>query len=87
MRSPRTLWRIAGDSVVLLPVIDDDESSPLVISGSAALLWHLLDRPISIGELSGRLAAAYGVESSLICADVSPLIERLCELRALELAR
>jgi hypothetical protein len=82
-RDPRTLWRAAGDTIVLLPDGGDGQT-PLTIHGSAALLWELLARPVSLAELASELAAAYGEEAEVIAADLAPALDGLLAASAVE---
>lgn len=76
MRAAGTLWRNAGDTLVLLPEGGDDQAH-LVVSGSAALLWDLLAEPITLSDLVAQLVATYKVEQARIEADIAPILERL----------
>lgn len=82
VRRPETLWRTAGDTVALLP--DGQEARPLVVAGSAAMLWELLAAPVSLGELVGELARRYGADRAVIERDLLPVLEQLCSSGAIE---
>jgi hypothetical protein len=84
VRGSAVLWRQSGTTVLVLPLGGDDE--PLTVSGSAALVWELLDRPVTLGELSAELAGVYNTDSSTIEADLGPVLVRLCEVSAVERA-
>ena len=75
VRTPTTLWRVAGARLALLS--DGEEASPLVVSGSSVLLWELLETPISLEDLAAELADAYGVDPRVVAADLEPVLERL----------
>lgn len=76
VRSPETLWRSANGTLVLLPHGADDRS-PLVVSGSAALVWELLATPITLPELADRLSQLYGTSAQVIARDLAPLLNQL----------
>lgn len=60
-RHPAALWRWVGpDAMVLGPA----RSEPVLLTGSAALLWEALERPLDEAAAGGLLATAYGVERS-----------------------
>jgi hypothetical protein len=81
VRAPTTLWRTAQDTLVLLP---REAGTPLVVSGSAAVLWELLGAPITLAELASELAKSYGAEASVIATDVAPVLEHLQSVSAIE---
>lgn len=83
VRAAGTLWRNAGDTVVLLPEGGDDQTH-FVVSGSAALLWDLLADPVTLAELAAELAVIYEVETPRIEADLAPVLEGLLAARAIE---
>jgi len=83
VRAAGTLSRTARDTLVLLPEGGKDQT-PLVVSGSAALLWELLADPIMLSELAAELAAIYEVEASGIEVGLAPVLEGLHTAGAIE---
>lgn len=82
VRAPGMLWRNAGTTVVLLPR-GPGSPTPLVVSGSGALVWELLATPTSLGELATRIAAIYDANEEMITADLEPILGHLHSARAL----
>src|SRR5271166_4443078 len=76
VRGAGTLWRKAGDTVVLLPETGEGQA-PLVVSGSAALLWELLAHPVTLSELVAQLSAVYEVKAPEIESDLEPVLAGL----------
>ena len=83
VRAAGTLWRNAGDTVVLLPEGGHDQAH-LVVSGSAALLWDLLADPVTLSELAAELAVIYEADTPRIEADLVPILEGLLAAGAIE---
>ncbi|HEX4865445.1 MAG TPA: PqqD family protein [Acidimicrobiales bacterium] len=83
VRSPETLWRCAGGTLVLLPQGDDDRT-PVVVSGSAALVWELLATPITLPELASRLSQLCDTSAQVIASDLAPLLDQLNAATAVE---
>jgi hypothetical protein len=83
VRAAGTLWRNAGETVVLLPAAEE-RPTPLVVSGSAAVIWELLAEPVTLSELAAKLAAIYEVEAQVIERDLSPVLEGLYTEAAIE---
>lgn len=75
-RDPATLWRRVADSLVL---VAPGRNQPLAVVGSAGVLWDLLVAPLSVAQLSQRLADEYGTERADLEASV---LETLQALRA-----
>lgn len=73
-RSACALWRRSGQTLVL-KANDTDE---LVTLGHAGLeLWVELAEPLTLEEVSIRLAALFGVEPEQVAADLAPLLDDL----------
>ena len=83
VRAAGTLSRNAGDTLVVLPEGGDDQT-PLVVSGSAALVWELLTDQVILSELAAELAGIYEVDASRIEADLAPVLEGLHAAGAIE---
>jgi hypothetical protein len=76
VRSPETLWRSASGTLVILPQGADDRT-PLVVSGSAALVWELLATPITLQELANRLSQLCDTSAQVIARDLAPVLDQL----------
>ena len=83
VRAAGTLWRNSGDTVILLPDAREGQI-PLVMSGSAVLVWELLADPVTLSELAAELAAVYEMEAPVIAADLEPILEVLHAATAIE---
>jgi hypothetical protein len=83
VRAAGTLWRNAGESLILLPVAGEGQTT-LVVSGSAAVMWELLSEPVTLTELAVELAAIYQVEGPLIEVDLAPVLEGLYAAAAVD---
>lgn len=74
--SPDVLFRSAGPDVLLaLPDHEDFE----LLSGTAGVVWRLLETPTTIAELVDVLVELYGTTAETVAADVRPLIDELME--------
>jgi hypothetical protein len=79
-RDPATLWRRVGDSLVLLA---PGQAQPVGVVGSAGVLWDLLAAPVSVAELSERLADSYGTERADLEASVLETLRALQSVGAI----
>lgn len=86
VRADGTLWRYAGLTLVLLPV-GTDVTTPLVVSGSAALVWELLATPVTLTELAFQLAEVYDTNAEVITTDLASMLAELHAAAAIELSR
>jgi len=78
------LWReFGGRALVSLP----DGSEPLVLSGVAAEVWHLLVGGTSEDRLVADLASRYGTGAATVSRDVSAFLGDLHARGALHDAR
>jgi hypothetical protein len=73
-RRDDVLWRHALDAVVLFPEGADE---PVVLPGTAAVVWDLLEEPVTLAELVDVLVAAYDGDRSTIECDVTALLSDL----------
>lgn len=80
-RAPAAVWRRTARGVVVLRPGGDDA---VLLDGTAAELWELLEPPISASELAARLATRYGAPTDQVLTDVGPT---LLELQATGVAR
>lgn len=74
------LWRRTTTGVALLP---PGAEAPLVLTGSAALVWDLLTTSHTLAEATVLLAERHGVEPAVVAADVVPLLDQLARCGAL----
>jgi hypothetical protein len=73
-RAPEALWRqTAGEVIVLGPSADD----PLVLTGSAAHVWQLLDGRRSLGAITIGLARAYDRPPPAVLEEVLGVISEM----------
>lgn len=80
-RRDDVLWRRSLDAVILLPSGADE---PLTLPDSGAIVWDLLEEPASFDELVATLAEVYETDAATIATDITPLLEELAALGALE---
>jgi hypothetical protein len=78
-RDPEVLWRATPFAVVVLPQASDH---PLVLAGTSAELWDLLDEPRTVAELADELAQRYEAEQGVIAVDLSASLAALEGRRA-----
>jgi hypothetical protein len=78
-RHPRSLWRRSGDRIVLAPPAVDET---VVLEGSGAITWLLLDRPLPFELLVDALVERFSVERHVVEAEVRPFLQTLMELGA-----
>ena len=76
LRSPDALWRATAEEVIVASAGGEEYE---LLSATAAAVWRLLAQPMSIGDLSDRLAADFGEEPGRIEADVEPLLGWLAD--------
>lgn len=81
-REPATLWRRSGRQVVLLPIDADDA---LLVGGVGALVWLLLETPMSEAELVDVLVEQFAADPALIRHELRAFGEELAALGALHL--
>ena len=80
VREPATLWRYAGESLVVLP---PGQPEPIVVRGSASLMWELLEQPCSDDEVVASVADAYAVDADEVGRHVLPILDELLSKGAL----
>jgi hypothetical protein len=80
-RAPATLWREGEFGVVLLA---PGQTEPRTLTGTGRALWRALERPITPAELAAELADAFGVSSSRVEADITPVLAELRRIGAIE---
>jgi len=69
VRDEAVLWRRVVDGVLLLPPESDDL---MLLIGSGGEIWHALERPLSMADLAGLLAARYDVTAQQLLSQVLP---------------
>ena len=82
-RSDAALWRRSVDAVVLLAPGADE---PMVLPGTAAAVWDLLDEPTTLDGLVDALARVYAADPETIAPDVVALLARLESVGAVSVA-
>jgi hypothetical protein len=73
-RHPRALWRRSSDRVIVLP---PDQSDLLLVEGTGAVIWELLEHPTGEHELVDLLSRATGTDQSVIAPEVAAFLEQL----------
>jgi hypothetical protein len=73
-RAERVLWRRSG-SVVVLAGPGPDEI--LFLEGAGALLWELLESPLSIDHLVADAANLYAVDPGDIAGEVQAFVRKM----------
>lgn len=79
-QSSSTPWRRVGADIILAPAGRDDFDQ---LSGTAAVVWDMLETPSSLPELTESLAELYAVSPTSIAADVDALVADLTRRGAL----
>lgn len=72
-RSPDVAWVDSEDRVVLVR-LDDLAAEPLVLSGSAVVIWAAVDEPLSLDDLVTQVAAAYDRPADDVRAEVEAFV-------------
>jgi hypothetical protein len=80
-QSPSIPQRRIGDDFLLAPLGRDDFDH---LSGTAAVVWTLLETPCTKAELIDELAGMYSASADGIGADVEVLIADLIEKGAVQ---
>ena len=78
-QSPELAWVESEDRVVLVR-LDDLAAEPLVLSGSAAVIWAAVAEPLALDELVARVAAAYGRPEAEVADEVAGFVESCRQL-------
>jgi hypothetical protein len=80
-QSPSTPWRRVGSDILLAPPARDDFDQ---LSGTAAVVWSVLEAPCSQEELVKSLAEMYSAPPEGIAGDVRTLVADLLERGVIE---
>jgi hypothetical protein len=81
VQSPSTPWRRVGDDILLAPEGRDDFDH---LSGTAAVVWSLLDAPASLQSLVSSLGELYSVPAESIADEVDALVADLTRRGAIK---
>ncbi|MCC5947006.1 MAG: PqqD family protein [Nitriliruptoraceae bacterium] len=81
-RHPHALWRRSSDRVLVLP---DGADDALLLDGAAAILWLLLDRPVTFDEIVACFAPDAANDTHDLHADVRELCRELEQANVLTL--
>jgi hypothetical protein len=73
-------WRRVGDDIMLAPPGRDEFDR---LSGTAAVVWSILETPCSLEDLVSTLAELYSVPAQEIATDVEALVADLQERGAI----
>lgn len=75
-RTATVAWTDDGDDVA---VATTPTTMVHVLTGSGALLWHLLDEPLTTDDLARRAARSAGLDPEEIHDDVAAFLTDLAE--------
>jgi hypothetical protein len=78
-RDRRVLWRRSGDRVVLMP---PGRMDIILLEGTGAVTWHLLDAPMEHDELVRSLAASFDIAAATVDVDVKDFLNELAGIGA-----
>lgn len=73
-QSQTALWRSVGADVLLAAPEGDGIE---LLTGTAAVIWHCLDAPATLRDLTGILADAYQKPPDAISSEVEALLQDL----------
>lgn len=76
VRRPDLLWRYASGAVLVLRPGSNDL---LELDGTAVDLWHALEVPRTVDEVSSTLSARYGAHPAEVASDVREALAVLTE--------
>jgi hypothetical protein len=74
VRDPAVLWRRSSDRIVVLP---PGRTEPLLLEGTGAAAFELLDVPASVEELAATFAEVTGSDRAVIAGDLGPFLQEL----------
>ena len=83
VRSSRVLHRSGGFGVVALA---RDRDRPMTLQGTGVALWELLAVPHTTTELISEMADRFGVEDTVVGADLEQALGRLVAAGLVEVA-
>jgi hypothetical protein len=81
VQSPSTPWRRVGDDILLAPEGRDEFDH---LSGTAAVVWSLLETPETLEGLVDALGELYSVPAERITAEVGALVSDLTRRGAIK---
>jgi hypothetical protein len=82
-QSPSIPWRRVGEDILLAPIGRDDFDH---LSGTAAIMWRLLETPRSLDDLVNTLADMYTISAEEIATDVRALVAELMDRGAIQVS-
>ena len=80
-RSSSAPWRRVGEDVLVAPAGRDDFDQ---LSGTAAVVWRILEAPSSLADLVANLSEMYSVPTESIASEVGALVTDLTRRGAIE---
>lgn len=80
VRHERALWRRGSHGVIALGTGAEE---PVLITGAGAVVWDLLESPLSPEELSRLLGEVHGRASAIVLEEITPFVEELLNLGVL----
>lgn len=79
-RNPAAIWRASASFLVAaVPPLP-----PTRVSGSAGLVWSLLDEPLTTEEIVAKLVAATGADAAIVRGDTESLFDDLVPMGLIE---
>ena len=82
-RSADAVWTRVDDRIVISGPI---QQKRIELSGIAAVLWELLENPVTIGELATSVESGYDIAKGVATRDIASFVDELlaegllCEL-------
>jgi hypothetical protein len=80
-QSTRVLVRQSMEALLL---VGPSSAEPVVLTGTAPVLWDLLAQPASLAEIFRVLSERTGVPVALITTDFTPVLTGLIQARLIE---
>lgn len=78
-RDPCALWRRSGDRIVVAPSGAGDS---VLLEGTAAITWRLLEEPMEHTELLALLGGLFEADPDTIETEVEPFLVQLVDIGA-----
>lgn len=82
-RRADVLWRRSLDAVVILPA---GATEVLTLAETGPDLWELLAAPASVADLAYALARRYDADPAVVESDLTPVVDHLVTVGAVEVA-
>lgn len=83
-RKPEVISGKLEDQIVMM---DIEKGKYFSMNPVASRIWELLEKPLSVKELCGRLLVEFDVDKKRCLQEVQELIDKLTELNLLEIKK